>query len=44
VFEDPGSDPDLPPELMAALQANDGSAGPFVETVDSSVIPATGGI
>jgi hypothetical protein len=44
VFEDPGSDPDLPPELMAALQANDGSAGPFVETVDSNAIPATGGI
>ncbi len=44
VFEDPGSDPDLPPELMAALQSNDGSAGPFIETVDENLIPATGGI
>ena len=44
VFEDPGSDPDMPTELMAALQSNDGSAGPFIETVDSNLIPATGGI
>ena len=44
VFEDPGGDPDLPTELMAALQSNDGSAGPFIETVDTNLIPATGGI
>jgi hypothetical protein len=44
VFEDPGSDPEMPTELMSALQSNDASSGPFVETVDSNLIPATGGI
>src|SRR4051794_36129347 len=41
VFADPGSDPDMPGELMSALMTNTAAAGPFVETIDTSLIPAT---
>lgn len=35
VFSDPSSDPDMPTELLSALSSNDGSAGPYIATVNT---------
>lgn len=40
-FEDPASDPDLPPELISALQTNADAAGSCVDTIADIQIRAT---